>query len=157
MILIYVFDTNVFIVLLDYYYKSVFPTLWDNFEKYEELGLITSTREVRRELEKGSKETQNWVKDHLYLFPSPTRNEASFVSSIYEIRHFQQNIEKKKQLKGGEVADPFVVARAAVIEGTVVTLEKGSAHGAKIPDICHKFDVKCLDLEGFMDKEKWSF
>jgi hypothetical protein len=43
------------------------------------------------------------------------------VTKIFAVKHFQHNIEQKKLYKGGYNADAFVVAKAAVIEGTVVT------------------------------------
>lgn len=79
------------------------------------------------------------------------------VSVIYAIEHFQANIERQKMLKGGNNADPFVIAKAAVSEGQVVTLEKLKPNAAKIPNICAHFDVACLSLEEFMQQEDWKF
>ena len=83
--------------------------------------------------------------------------EGAFVGKIYAVRHFQQNIEQQKILKGGKIADPFVIARAAVERRAVVTTEKFKEHGAKIPNICKHFDVECLSLEEFMEREEWEF
>jgi hypothetical protein len=72
-------------------------------------------------------------------------------------------IEKRKILDGGPVADPFVIAKAKVENLTVVATEgfkpDGSAkpNAPKIPNICNYFKIKCLNLEGFMDNEKWRF
>jgi hypothetical protein len=45
------------------------------------------------------------------------------------VRHFQQNIEQQKLLKGGKNAEPFVIARAAV-EG------RGRRHDGKVQIEC---------------------
>jgi hypothetical protein len=60
-------------------------------------------------------------------------------------------------LSGKPVADPFVIAKTKVIEGIVVTNEANKNHGAKIPNICEHFNVKCFNLEKFMEVENWSF
>ena len=154
----YVFDTNVFILFFSSYYPDSFPTLWKQFDQLVAKGQITSTREVRRELEgRGNKTLQNWLKTAKELFPAPTANEAQFVTAIYAMTHFQQNIERKKLLKGGNAADPFVIARAKILSATVVTLERERPNSVKIPNICKHFSIPCVSLEGFMKLENWSF
>jgi hypothetical protein len=53
----------------------------------------------------------------------PTAEEAAFVSRSFAVQHFQQNIERRKLLQGGYHADAFVIAKAFVTQGTVVTME----------------------------------
>ena len=91
------------------------------------------------------------------IFTTPTAGEGEFVREIYRIRHFRQNIELRKIQKGGLNADPFVVAKAAVCRATVVTLESEAPNAAKIPNICRHFDVRCMNLEEFMESEGWQF
>ena len=69
----------------------------------------------------------------------------------------EQNIEQQKVLKGGNIADPFVIARARVEDRTVVTLEVLKPNSAKIPNICDHFGIPWLSLEAFMEKEGWQF
>jgi hypothetical protein len=154
----YVFDTNAFSQLFHSFYPSRFPSLWAHFDELVEDGFITSTREVYREIEDDRvKSLREWAKDNKELFPTPTANEALFVSQIFDVKHFQQIIEQKKLLKGGKNADPFVIARAAVLEGAVVTMESEPKNGARIPNICRRFSIPCMSLEGFMEQEDWRF
>ena len=154
----YVFDTNAFSQLFHSYYPSRFATLWQNYETLVADGLITSTREVPREIEDDRVAVlRAWAAANRALYPTPTAAEAQFVTRIFAVAHFQQVIEQKKLLKGGKNADPFVIARAAVLEGTVVTMEGEPPNGARIPNICRHFGVPCLSLEGFMEAENWSF
>lgn len=154
----YVFDTNAFSQLFHSYYRNRFPTLWDQFDTLIEDGEITSTREVAREIE-GDRVValREWAVHQRDLFPAPDATEARFVGQIFAVQHFQQLIEQKKLLKGGRNADPFIVARAHAIEGIVVTLEGEPRNGAKIPNICRHFGIRCLSLEGFMEAENWTF
>jgi len=100
---------------------------------------------------------RDWAKGHGELFATPTAEEGTFVAKIFAVKHFQQNIEQKKLYKGGYNADPFIVAKAAVIKGTVVTMERHAPNSAKIPNICMHFDILCLSLEDFMEAEGWEF
>ena len=64
---------------------------------------IVSTREVRREIEDGPTQSLiDWSKANTAVFSTPTAEEGQFVRQIYAVPHFQQNIEKKKILKGGK-------------------------------------------------------
>lgn len=123
-----------------------------------ENGGIVSTREVLREIEdRGPENLQEWSKQHRKLFMTPTAAEGEFVARIYRVPHFQQNIEQQKLLKGGKVADAFVIAKAAVEGRTAVTMELLKPNAAKIPNICQHFSVPCLTLEQFMEKKRWEF
>jgi hypothetical protein len=73
------------------------------------------------------------------------------------VPHFQQVIDRKKILKGGFVADPFVIAKARVERRAVVTMERLKANAARIPNICEHFEIGCLSLERFMEEENWIF
>ena len=153
----YVFDTSPFVSLFKNFYPSTFVTLWQTFDVLIDAGDIVSTREVYREIEGQEDELRAWAKDHRALFTTPTPQEGEFVSRIYSVRHFQANIEKQKLLKGGTNADAFVIAKAAVLQASVVTLEKLRPKAAKIPNICEHFSVSCLSLEEFMQREGWRF
>ena len=157
--MIYVFDTSIFVKLFGSYYRGRFPSLWKKFDSMISARRITSTREVRREIEDQTDELDDWANKNPNVFPTPKSDVGIFVTEIYLIRHFQANIEKKKLLKGGKCADPFVVATAlaSVPCGTVVTLEVYKPHSAKIPNICSHFGIVCLNLEEFMEKENWVF
>ena len=156
--MMYVFDTNAFSQLFHSYYRGRFPTLWANFDELVVNGAITSTREVAREIEGDRvKALREWAKSRKELFPSPTSAEAQFVTGIFRVHHFQQIIEKKKLLKGGKNADPFVVARVACLEACVVTMETEPKNGAKIPNIFRHFGITCMSVEGFMEHEAWQF
>ena len=154
----YVFDNSPLSALFKNYYRSVFRTLWQGFDALVDKGRILSTREVPREIEDSSIDVlRNWAEQHKDIFATPTAEEAAFVARIYEVQHFQQNIEAKKLLKGGKNADPFVIARAAITDGTVVTMERFKDNAAKIPNICRHFNIRCMTLEEFMEAEGWTF
>jgi hypothetical protein len=155
---IYVFDTSALSVLFKNYDPTVFHTLWDKFDQLVVAGRIQSTREVLREIEDGGPVSlQSWAATNKVLFPAPDAGQGSFVSQIFAVKHFQQNIEQQKLLKGGNHADAFVIARAAALSGSVVATEAPKPNSAKIPNICNQFGVPYLTLNGFMHAEGWRF
>jgi len=154
----YVFDTSPLSGLFKNYYRRRFPSLWANFDKLVAGGELVSCRETYREIMDGPiHELRTWAEDHQALFAVPTATEGAFVANIYSVKHFQQNIEQQKLLKGGRNADAFVVARAAVEQGSVITMELFKPNAAKIPNICRHFNIDCLTLEEFMEAEGWQF
>jgi hypothetical protein len=155
--MIYVFDTNSLSNILNHYYPDQFPSFWDKFDKMVQDGNIISVREVRFEMEqKFNKETiERLIKCNNEFFLNPTPDELGFITQIYSISHFQQNLDKKKILQGGYFADPLVIAKAWINNGTVVTEEDFRDNAAKIPNICQHFDIPRVDLEGFLILEKW--
>jgi len=56
-----------------------------------------------------------WANQHKNIFYQPNELEMIFVSDIFSIKHFQNNIPKESQLVGRPVADPFVIAKAKVM------------------------------------------
>ncbi len=156
--MIYVFDSSSLIDLFKHYYLNRFPSLWANFDALIAEHRITSVREVRRELQGHGDRLSDWVKDHSEFFVPPTTDEFGFVTGIFEVTHFQGLVRKKEQLQGKPVADPFVIASAwALEEGSVVTQEVKKPNAARIPNVCEHFGIPCLNLEVFMENEKWRF
>lgn len=156
--MMYVFDTMIFSQLFDFYYRDQFPSLWARFFLLVEEEKITSSREVRRELENHA---GNKFKDDIasiqQVFPTPTKNEERFVNKIYAEPRFLNQFPTRHLLKGGAYADPFVIARAAELGGTVVTNESEFKGGTKIPNLCRHFQVDYVDFQGFMRRENWTF
>ena len=163
--MIYVLDTNVFIVLT-HYYPSTFQSLWARLNKYAETGVIISVREVLNELNQTNDAgfLQTWVEEHKYIFKKPTNNELLIVQRILAVPHFQEMISKKALLRGTPVADPFVIAAAKSIidingveSAAVVTQERDKPNAAKIPNVCKHVGVPYMNLNEFMTRQCWVF
>jgi hypothetical protein len=153
----HIFDTSAF-VELNSYYPDIFPAFWQQFNQAVADGDIVSTREVMRELERHEPDhVLNWAQANAQIFSIPTAEETRFVGQILGVAHFQQIIGTKQRLNGTPVADPFVIACAAVKRGTVVTQERPKPNSAKMPNVCDHFGVPWLDLNGFMRAVGWRF
>ena len=157
--MIYVFDTNSLSNVLNHYYRDRFPSFWEKFDEMIDNKGVISVREVRFELEARFDETTiDQLQQHnADFFEDPTVEELAFVTKIYSIPHFQQNLGKKKLLQGGYFADPFIIAKSKIKEAFVITEEEKPKNGARIPNICEHFGVECEKLEGFLIREDWRF
>lgn len=154
----YVFDTSSFIKIFGFYPKR-FPSLWRSFEELRTEGKIVSVHEVFKEIKDRSGDITAWAENNKSIFHAPTAEEANFITSLFTVRngHFQHIIKRENVLKGTPVADPFIIASAKVKSAAVVTEELYKENGSKIPNICKHFEIECLTLEGFMEKEEWEF
>lgn len=156
--MIYVFDTTSFRVSRNFF-PARFPSFWRDLDDLVSHGKVVSVREVFNELERQgiTSHLQEWAKANKAIFMPPTPEETLFVSKIFSVRHFQQLLGEKQRLKDAPVADPFLIASARVRKACVVTEEKKKPNAAKIPNVCEYFAIDCTDLEGFMEREGWSF
>lgn len=154
----YVFDTSAFIILKNYYPQR-FPSVWRGIETLAAEGRLRSVREVLNELEAYNDQDfiKDWAAAHPNLFPTPIKAELEFVSKIFAVPHFQALISQKNLLKGTPVADPFVIAAAAIEGRIVVTQEIEKPNASKIPNVCRHFRIGCFNLETFMEAENWAF
>ncbi len=156
---LYILDTNTLSQLFRFYYRDNFPSLWTKFNQLVMNGRILSTREVMRELGDGRQAelAYRWAAENEHLFPDPGTEDVLFVSRIFGVRHFQQNLQSKKGKPRRRGADPFVIAQAKRTVGTVVTEEAKPPNGTRIPNICEHFDIPCINLQQLMDREGWVF
>ena len=155
--MIYVIDSCTLINLFRNFYESRFPSLWAEFNKYVECGRIISVREVYQELKDRDDRLATWATLHRDIFHPPHVDEMVFVAEIFATSNFQWLVKKQARLQGTPVADPFVIAKAKAIAGCALSDEKSKGNAAKIPRVCAHFGVECVNLEGFMENENWSF
>ena len=157
--MIYVFDTSSF-SNLKHFYPEVFKSVWIGLDSLVEEERLISTRDVRLELKQGvpNKHVELWLKKQRHIFTTPSNEELELVAEILGITHFQQLIGGRQRLRGTPVADPFVIACAGVRQdGVVVCEESLKPNGAKIPNVCDHFDIPCINLKDFMQRQQWSF
>jgi hypothetical protein len=155
----YIIDTSSLSTVFKHFYREAFPSFWERFDRMVGNEEIVSTREVRNEIKNHvlKDEIEAWVKNYSKFFPTPTVNELQFITQIYSVTHFRNSISQKELWKGKPLADPFVIAKAYVENGTVITEEVYKPHAAKIPNICEYFKIPCINLQEFLKQHKWVF
>jgi len=152
----YFFDTNVFSTL-GYYYRSQFPTIWGRLDALVTEGNLYSVREVLRELERynASADINSWIKSNKRIFLMPTDAEIRIVTEIMNNTEYRSLVARKKIRKGDPVADPFLIAASKSRNGLLVTQEKDE--GMRIPRVCRDLNVRCINLEVFLNIEGLKF
>ncbi|MGB2805239.1 MAG: DUF4411 family protein [Candidatus Zixiibacteriota bacterium] len=136
-----------------------FPKIWKRIGELVQKEKFWSVREVRRELENNCPfaHIDNWVRANRSVFRKPTAQELDVVSQIFQRKEFLGLVKRANVRKGLPVADPFIVAAARVHKASVVTREYFKAGGARIPTVCKEFDVKCINVEQFLAREKLKY
>jgi len=154
----YILDTSVFISL-GLYYPNRFPSIWERINDLAKTKKLISVREVLKELETkcSSEHILNWINDYHYIFYIPTNEECEIVLEIFKRPQYLGFVKRSNLLKGMPVADPFIIAAAKVKNFFVVTQESNKKTGARIPNACKDFGVKCINLERFLELEKLKF
>lgn len=155
--MIYVFDSNTLSQLFQNFYLSRFPSLWEKFDLSISDETIISVSEVYEEIHEHGERLSKWAKQNKNVFQKPSSKELVLVSEIFKVPHFQSLVKRQSLLKGKPVADPFVIAKARDINACVVTNESKKPTAARIPNVCEYFKIDCTNLEGFMERENWTF
>lgn len=116
-------------------------------------------KEVFNEVQRAARLKQmiQWVDTNRKMFLDPTRAELLVMREILADPHFQQLVAKRKIEGGGDAADPFLIASAKVRGAVLVTEEVFKKNGAKIPNVCARHDVECIDAEQPYEREGWRF
>lgn len=155
----FVIDTCTLINLETYYNKKIFISLWEELEKMVSNNLLFSVMEVKRELEKKDDVTSKyWNNIHnkydFFIDYTELNNSTDYSDAIGELEVFE-NFQK-----GGEEkefwADPYLIAMGMVDNSIVITSESASNKPTKkIPYVCKKMDVKCMNMRDFMLYQEW--
>ena len=157
----YVLDTN-FFVRSRFYYPDRFPSFWEKMDEGISDGIISSVKEVMKELERYEGRQEHllkWIKSHGHIFTEPSADEQDKIRQILGVPDFQQLVNSKNLLRGRPAADPFVIAKAWDTGAVVVTTETPASENQppKIPNVCAHFEVDCITPEAFMEREGWQF
>lgn len=148
----YVVDTNIFRSLYNYIYQDVFPEIWEGIDDLIARNKFCSVSEVKKECDAQLRHLPEfimWEKDHAHLFLKPGTDDIEMLRNIYKIP--QLRMKPKDILNKKAHADGFLVAKARVLNGCVVTNESPlSKDPAKIPNICEHFKVDCITLHDFL-------
>jgi hypothetical protein len=156
--LTYVLDSNSLGVLKNFY-PETFPTLWEEIDTMVSEGDLVSVEEVLNEAmgRIDSDHIVEWIEANRSIFAPPTEADMVFVAEIFEVRHFEQLVSQDKLLRGGHLADPWLIARAKNSGGVVITEEKLKPNAAKIPNVCDHFGIQWTNVEGLLRTKGWRY
>lgn len=165
----YLMDTNSFVSPYRRYYAfDLVPSYWKVLSKRLGTGRIVVLDMVRDEIKKGDDPLTEWLdaQDGLSICPHVT---PEIISKYQEILQYVQTCGFYKETALAEwapehIADPWIIAAAAVHDYTIIT-DEGPSGGlnkknpnryAKIPDVAEAFGVKSANLFYMMRQLKIS-
>ena len=155
----YLIDSNSFMVPYRQYYAfDLLPTYWEELSKYADTGRLILLDIVKSEIDKGEDDLADWV-DKQTGFKICEHITPEIVGKYQEVLQYVQNcgLYKEQALRAwspGDIADPWLIAAAAVNDYTIITEEVASSglspktpnKNAKIPDVAKAFGVRTNNL-----------
>jgi hypothetical protein len=136
-----------------------FSGFWSLIEKNIASGAIKITKRNFKEITEGRKgedELGTWLRLQLTKFPTvrvaPSKNVQAFAAKIGDYVYSEDRFYARHRARFSKGADAWIIAQAAIDNGTVVTREipQPNAHEPKIPDLCQYFEVKLITLTDLM-------
>lgn len=144
----YILDSNIFIQAHRFHYPfDVFPAFWDWLEKENKNETLCSLDGVLEEIKAGDDELAEWVKsldsDRWFLKSTDEATQQCYAEMANVIMSNTQHQPYAKEDFLSK-ADLWLIAKAKIIDASVVTQEKSAPDSKKkifIPDVCETFGV----------------
>lgn len=143
---LFLLDSNIFIEAKNRYYSFDFcPAFWDFLDKEIDKNTILTIKEVYNELSNGDDNLADWIKerkDSSFFIPFDDEETQKEFAKIAQ--YIVNNFSQEEATKFLSVADPWLIAKAKVLEATIVThevLAPPNTKKVKIPNICVHFGV----------------
>lgn len=159
---IYVADSSALIEIQRKYPNDVFKKLWGNLSALADKEKIIAPRQVLEEINRFAKEDylKTWAAAHRPIFKEPNAVQIQKVAEI--LARFPKLIDASSEF---EQADPYVIAlalckdpQAKLVENIhIVVTEESFIRENRIPFVCSKLGVKCINTIGFFRQEGWEF
>lgn len=158
---LYLIDTNVFIESsMRFYAVDICSGFWDFFRKCAtQSPHIKSIDKVYDEFTPENKTLEDFRKylyEENFFLSSENITQESFIKVTQALQSYPQN----KVSDFCDEADYFLIALAYQKNAIIVTQEAKAAETSciiKIPNVCQKLNIKCIDIAQFLRLEKVEF
>lgn len=144
----YTFDTSSFIALRKTYPEDIFVSLHKQLIPILTSGRTVVLDVVFTELKDKELQLHNLIKSTI-----PKERQLNFEDYIETTQQLIHNYYDSKGKAQNLKADPHIIAVGKIEKLTVIS-EEFNSDPTKIPYVCDKENVKCMDLLEFMRKEK---
>ncbi|MBN9382136.1 MAG: DUF4411 family protein [Chitinophagaceae bacterium] len=150
----YCLDANVLIVPWNSYYsRKICPEYWQLLERLGHAERIFIPKAVEDEINHTEDKLAEWLKSSgIPVYPIE-ESVTQCISKIFDSDPTHQLLVDN--IKGRSLADPWVIAHAIDQRACVVTKEKkqiARTDRIRIPNVCEKMDVRCIDDFQFIDE-----
>lgn len=155
----FLIDSNSFITPYKQYYAfDLVPSYWTEVSKCTNSGRLILLDMAKAEIDKGADDLSDWL-NRQTRFIICNHVLPTIVNKYQEILQYIQNcgLYQNQALQTwarADIADPWIIAAAAVNDYTIITAEvpsgglsvKNPNKYAKIPDVARAFDVKTENM-----------
>lgn len=164
----FIIDANVLIAASRLYYASdIVPSFWENLTRKAEEKKIILLDLVKEEIDRGGDGLRDWLNERIFDFEVCSHVEGEIIAKYAEILQYVQtcgyyNEKGLKEWARNDIADPWLIAAAAIKGYTVITFEESAGYlsvknksgKVKIPDIAKHFNVEVHNLYYMMRQLK---
>lgn len=142
----------------DLYRPASFPTLWQRVDELIDAGRLVAPQDVREEL-RGPEDLVEWADARQRMFRELDRELQQVLREVLTDLDSVMRERGLRFLAKDLKADPVVVALARLTDCAVVTQERprGAQGRPKIPDLCGRHRVRCMNLAELIEAEHWRF
>lgn len=92
-----------------------------------------------------------WIKSRKEMFLNPTDAESIILKELFQNLKMQESVHTKNILNNRPSADAYLVAKAKILNATLVTSETYKPNSAQLPNICEELDVNYISYDDFME------
>lgn len=129
--------------------RSIHKSMWQDIDSLIKDNIIVISREIMEEVD--DKEIKNNL---LELEPKIIEiNEEIQVNVKKVLKECPELIDFAKVKSSG---DAFLIA-TAMVYGLIVITEENADSPKKIPKVCEKLNVDCINILGLCKMQKWSY
>jgi hypothetical protein len=153
---VYVVDTS---SLLETWWRGyppdVAPGVWEQLDMLITEGRLIAPEEVLNEVQRKADDLHEWVLQRKDMFVELDADLYAATRRIINTPEFQGMMKDRPNRNG---ADPFVIGLAQIRGYTVVSEERDDGPAkCKIPYVCRRLGVPCMDVLGLIRAERWRF
>ena len=148
----YSLDANILIKPWnDYYPYDLCPSYWNILSELGRSGIVFITEQVKSEIDNKDDNLKRWLNDNRHLILPIDDSVQLHLNKIYAADETHKNLLQNDG--NHSVADPWVIAHAWALNGTVVSNETYSVsphkRKIKIPDVCKNLNIKHINEHSF--------
>ena len=159
----YLIDTNIFIESAYRFYAfDICPGFWDFLRKASDSENIKSIVKVYEELKPDKKELEDFkeeLKNKNFFLQIENIKSESYKEVSIALHKMEYSKGAVNKFSRG--ADYFLIALAFQESYTIVTHESKSKtilkNQVKIPNLCERLGIECIDIADFLRREKVQF
>ena len=138
------------------YFPENFEGFWKELGELADNGVLFASKEVLLEIKRKDESLYQWCGEHGSMFIELDETQMGNLSNL--MAKYPRFVDTRT---GRNAADPVVIALAMSYSPalTVITQEGlgGTNEKPKIPFVCAREDIPCMNLAQLVRKEGWKF